>query len=308
MEFKIPFIVNSNSTAGARNRSSDGSSFEIFLDEALIVPPDAFNVFLIVQEAQVWNNVYNIQQGVNDKIRVVYDDGVLTTDNLLTIEPGLYDLAHLNQAVRRELANNGLDSNLLSLIADTASGKVVFQFNATGIQVDVSVPNNFSQVLGFDERLIPLAGPTTSEEEYVIGDRVAQFNNLEYFLIHSDLVSRGLRTNSIYNQSIAQIPITAPPGSLIVSEPRNPPQIPCNELIGTKRKLIRFFLTDDKNNLIDTNGEDWSARFVLHYTLPIVDAGVSQLTKMLEKAIVGGAMRVPRSTVSQVPQVPPWAS
>jgi hypothetical protein len=103
-------------------------------------------------------------------------------------------------------------------------------------------------------------------ESTTLSDNVAALNQIDYFLIHSDLVSRGVRINNTYNQTIAQVLITATPGSQIVSTPFNPPHSQAPELIGAKRSRISFWLTDQSNNLVNTNNENWSARLVVRYS------------------------------------------
>ena len=99
---------------------------------------------------------------------------------------------------------------------------------------------------------------------------VAEFNQVNYFLIHSNLTSKGIRFNNIYNQTIGQVLIDVAPGSQITSSPRNPAKIASQELAGTNRTNLRFWLTDDKNRSIDTNSEYWSARVVIRYFRPMV--------------------------------------
>jgi hypothetical protein len=99
---------------------------------------------------------------------------------------------------------------------------------------------------------------------------IASFNQVNYFLIHSDLTNRGIRFNNTYNQTIGQVLIDVPPGSQITSTPYNPARISAQELAGAKRSNLRFWLTDDKNRRIDTNGENWSARISIRFSRPYI--------------------------------------
>ena len=109
---------------------------------------------------------------------------------------------------------------------------------------------------------VNLTAPITN-----LGDKTANLNTLNYFLIGSSIVSQGIRFNSSYNQTIAQVLVDVAPGSQIVSQPFNPARCDASNLIGAKRTSLRFFLTDDKNKPVNTGGEYWSARIVISYSI-----------------------------------------
>ena len=268
IEYKLPFIFSSSVNSGAVNISADGSSFEILLDRPLIVPREAKNCYITVQNATAWWNIYNIQLGINDEIDIEYFDGVLTVNFTAVMEPGLYDLDHLTAELGRQFLLNSVPQDLFVLVPDQASQKSVIQFNYSGIQLDFTSGQTFRSLLGFDSRLVPLGGQTTGVQ-FEKSDIIASFNQIDYLLIHSDLVSRGIQINNTYTNTIAQLLINVAPGSQIVSNPFNPPEIPANELIAEKRKGIRFWLTDQDNNLVDTQGELFSCRLIIHYSLQI---------------------------------------
>lgn len=270
IEFKLPFIFSSSSNSGAQNISAEGSSFEVLLDRPLVVPREAKNCYITVQSVTAWWNIYNIQLGVNDRVDVEYFDGVLTVNFTLTVEPGLYDLDHLSAEIGRELLANNVPQDLFILVPDQATQKSVIQFNYSGVQLDFTIGQTFREILGFDSRLVPLAAQTTGVQ-YEKSDNIANFNQIDYLLIHSDLVSRGIRINDKYTNTIAQLLIDVAPGSQIVSNPFNPPYIPCSELVGEKRKNLRFWMTDQDNNLVDTQGELFSCRLIVHYSLKVDD-------------------------------------
>ena len=268
MEFKQSYIFSSDPAVGATNISADGSSFEILLEQPIVVPRNAKNCYITVQSATCWWNFFNVEFEVNDQIDVEYDDGINPVINAtITVEPGLYDLDHLSSELGREMLAAGLPQDLFVLVPDQASQKVVIQFNYSGVQLDTTIARNFATLIGFDERLIPLVATTGVQFEK--GDSVANFNVVEYILIHSDLVSRGIRINARYSNVIAQILIDKPIGSQLISTPQNPPAIAANELISEKRKNLRFWLTDQNDTLLNTRGELFSVRLVIHYSVPI---------------------------------------
>ena len=378
MSFVVPeeisMLVSSDPSAGASNRSADGSYFEVQLQDGLTVPKDALNVNVSVEEATVWWVVPNITTGVNDKFYITGPEELNVTDRLtlgypasaqysmtvvspnvstliilnlaagmptgdfvigdefrpndgpssgilytitgittdapnlknytvsgllegnipaitgdfsrvrpggtirnfvLTIDEGLYDLSGLNQALLRELENAGAqitDGNdnslpLLSLSPDDATQKVEIRFNYSTVSIDFTQPDTCREILGFNSNLY---GPYATVPFNLVAPNVAQFNQVNYFLIHSDLTNKGIRFNNDYNQTISQVLIDVAPGSQVVSKPFNPAKINAPELTGATRTNLRFWITDDKNRRINTNNEYWTARIVIHFLKPFV--------------------------------------
>jgi hypothetical protein len=150
---------------------------------------------------------------------------------------------------------------------DDATQKVQIRFNYNNVSIDFTQGDTFRDILGFDSLVY---GPYTSTPINILAPDVAAFNQVNYFLIHSDLTNKGIRFNNNYSQTVAQVLIDVPPGSQIVSRPFNPAKISTQELAGTNRTNLRFWLTDDENRRVNTNGEYWSARIVIDYLKPFV--------------------------------------
>lgn len=265
---EISLIVSSDTANGAINKSADGSTFEIQLQTPIDIPKEAKNVNITVEEATVWWTIPNIVSGENDLMRI---NGPNTSDVLtqfdITIPQGLYDISGLNAEINRLLETAGAKVSpnpLISLSANTSTQKVQIRYGYATVAIDFTIPQTPRLILGYDSSVYFVgSAPIT-----VSAPNVAQFNQVNYFLIHSDLVNQGLRFNNTYNQTIAQVLITVPPGSQIVSTPFNPPKSNAQELAGTKRRNLRFYLTDDRNRPVNTNTENWTARIVIHYLIP----------------------------------------
>ncbi len=273
MSFTVPeeisMIVSSDPNNGAVNRSSDGSYFEVQLQDGLKIPKDALNVNISVEEATIWWTVPNIITAENDKVYITGPDTLDVVQNyVLTIPQGLYDLSGINEAIARELEAQGAKIDpepLLTLSPDEATQKVQLRFNYATVSIDFTPNDTPRVILGFDAQVYsPI--PTNP----ILAPSVASFNRVNFFLIHSDMTNKGIRFNNNYNQTIAQVLIDVPPGSQIVSKPFNPAKVNAPELSGATRTNLRFWLTDDNNNRINTNNEYWSARIVIHWLQPFV--------------------------------------
>ena len=268
LEYHLPIVASSDPAAGAQNLSDDGSQFEVQLDTPIVIPKEAKNCVIRVLQAQVWWTIPNIVTGVNDQFRCTYDDGILEVTQQVTIPQGLYDLDALNQAIDVQLQAVGFPEGLFTLIADNATQKVIIQANdpyaTTGLRIDFTISNSIREILGFDSQLLPAGGNTTQQEQF-IGDNTANFNTVNSLLIHSDLTSRGILVNNTYNQSIVQVVPDVEVGSLITFRPFQPLRIPCPDLQGATRNSLRFWLTSEVNERVDTAGEYWNVNLEISY-------------------------------------------
>ncbi len=268
---EINLIASSDPANGATNISSDGSQFTVQLQDGIKIPKNAHNVHVSLQEATVWWVVPNIITGVNDKLYITApraSDDALTA-YVITLEQGLYDLTALNEAVLRELENAAAKTNpstVINILSDNATQKVEFRYNYVGIEIDFTQADTFRDILGFNSQTL---GPNATAPLIYLADNVAAFNTINSFLIHSDLVSRGIRLNNSYNQTLGQVLIDKAPGSQIVSTPFNPPKVSADELAGAIKSTLRFWLTDQANQPVNTNSEFWTGRVSIKYQYPV---------------------------------------
>lgn len=261
VEYQISLLVDSGVDEGALNVSADGSTFTINLETPITIPKEAKTCTVEVVQSTVWWVVPNITTGVNDNF--TYDDGVAPAYNF-QVEQGLYDLSSLELAIKSGIINAGGNPDDIDLIADNATQKVIMRLNRIGASVDFTIANSLRNLLGFNSAVI---GPTVSNPQDFLGDSEAAFNQVEYFLVHSDITNTGIRTNNSYTQTIGQVLITVPPGSQVVSTPFNPIRVAIPELIGSSRKKIRFYLTTQNNELVNTGGETWSSLILIRYVI-----------------------------------------
>lgn len=266
-EYKLPYIFSSDPNQGASNVSVTGDRFSVFFDRPIIVPEHAINVHIVVQEASIWNVVPNIIEGENNILYITHFDGVVSTPYVVNIPTGLYGLHDLDSAINRELVNLGAPTNLITLAGDSSTQKTVIQINVLPLEtisIDFTPSDTFRDILGFNSQVIP----PTSGPINIFSDNTANFNNIEYFLVSSSLISKGISLNNNYNSVIAQILIDKPSGQQIISTPFNPPEIPANELIGTRHNKIDFWVTDQASNPINLLNEIFSIRLIITYTIP----------------------------------------
>lgn len=257
IKYHLPILLSSSTAAGAINKSANGSSFSVSLEQPILIPKSAKYCWLVCQSAELWNTVPNILAGVNDKLYIDDSFGAL----VITIPEGLYSINLLNAEINRQIVESGRANDAIVIIGNNATQKTAIGVQEAGTQIDFTQSDTFREILGFESILIT----TTLTNEIVDATNVAQFNVIDYFILHTDLVSRGLRINNKYTQAVAQVLIESPPGDQIIHQPQNPPEIPAQELIGSKRNFINVWLTDQNNRRVSTAGENYAMRLVIYY-------------------------------------------
>lgn len=267
IKHEFSLLVSSNPLNGATNITLDGSSFQNNFDRPIIIPRQARNISIKGYEATVWWVIPNIIENENDAFRLTYFDGIISVQYDIQIPSGLYDVAQLDNAINRELVNAGAPNNLITILGDNSTQKTIIQINPLTpetVSIDFTIANSVRTILGFDSQVIPAQSGLVS----IFSDNPANFNTINFFLIHSDLVGRGLRIGNDYNNTIIRVPIDVPPGSQINFLPDNPVPIPANEIRGRVVNEAQFWLTDDSNRRVNTLGEYFSLTLVISYYMP----------------------------------------
>lgn len=253
----------SASTNGAVSVSSDGSTFVFEYDNinGISIPSNAFDCTVELTECSLWWVMPNILLNVNDKLYI--NDGL--ADYILQIPQGLYGVSELNNAISVELLDNALAGDLISIIGDEPTGKVILQINYADVTIDWSVgrTDTFRDMLGFDIQTI---GPSAGAQQ-IYADNTAVFNTINWFVIKSN-ITNGIPINGTYTGVLSKVNITnVMVGDQIVYEPMNPIPIESNKLIGSTIHSIQFTLANDNNVNVNTNGEPWGLTLIVKYNM-----------------------------------------
>jgi len=262
IKYHYPIIFNSSEASGAINKTDNGAAFAVSLERPILIPKEAVYCWIVCQEAEIWNTSPNIIEGVNDTMYV----SDLGGDYTIVVPEGLYDIPLLNAEINRQVQEAGRPNNEIVIFGNAATQKTIIQILTIGTSIDFNPSDTFRDILGFDPQVIENTGPDPNA--LFDADNIANFNQVDYYIIHTDLITHGIPTNNKKSQAVAQVLIEAPPGSQILHQPDNPPEIPANELIGNKKNLINCWLTNQDDVRISTAGEEWSFRLVLYYIVP----------------------------------------
>jgi len=257
-------IFSSATENSAINKSDDGSVFSVQLDYPIAFPGDSFDCTAEVVSASVWNTVPNISIALGNNKFYIFNGGDITL-HTVTLPNGLYSVSSLNSQISKTLVNQGLPSDLVILTGNQSTQRVVLTFSAIGSYADFTGANSCRGLLGFDSRNAPLA-PTTLVGQSEDGDAEARFNNIESFLIKTDLVNGNIPTNKDESQTVCLIPITSSTGDQIIFNPTNATRVDADNLRGLGRSYATFRLTDEKGRPAST-GEDYSLQILFRYSV-----------------------------------------
>lgn len=243
-----------------------GSRFNFQLNPPFTLPLGTKRATLSIPASTIWWTIPNVSMGKNNVFYIRGPDVNNTVkDYQVVIKQGLYSLSQLETTILASLEDQKsqiLPQPLFNFFPDSATGKVVIRLNYTTVVVTFFDNSPFN-LLGFDN--LPPNNIITGAIINNLAPNVANFNPVDSFLIHSSLVREGLPVNDIRSSVVSQVHIDVPPGSQIVTNSFRPPIIDASNLIGEKTTQIEMWLTDSKNNPVDTNGEHWSARIAIEY-------------------------------------------
>lgn len=284
---QFDILVSSNPVLGANNVRNNGGTFTVnFEDNGLDIPSNAENVSLQVINSELWYNEPNVITGVNDQLDFGYQDtGGALIESTITFDEGLYLVDDIQLALERGVSDlvaaGTLTDNIfkdgklrIQFGADNPRSRVSLDFtidgsNTYGMSCNFSSARSIGKLLGFTNPPLQPITPSATETHF-IGDQNPQFNTFNYYLLQSNIVSKGMRIGPTFDTIIAKILVQAKPNSQIMYSPTIPALIDASSLKGSNRRDYTFTLLDDKKNVINTRGEFWSAQIRISYDQPYV--------------------------------------
>lgn len=256
-------IFSSDPSNGAQQITPDGSTFAVELENnGLNIPKNAVNCNIEVINSELWWNIPNIVIGKNANFAYIQASGIT---KVAVIPTGLYSVSQLNSSINIAVVAETGDVNAFVLNPNSATGKIEITFKNALDTIDFSYTQSFNELLGFEEQKYSSPGAGGS----IVGPNIAQFSQVSYFLIQSDITTQGLLFNGTYDNIIAKVLITSQPGSQILYQPTNPTLINADNLIADRRRRYQFSLLTNKKERANTNGEYWSVQLRISYYMPI---------------------------------------
>lgn len=270
-------FFSSSTDLGAINKDNNGSRFSVSMRKPISVPKGAVDVKLECISANIWFTTPNIEDIYNNNhVYLFYDDGLGNTGTFdLEIPKGLYSISQLNTTIQTLLSQeqipgstNRFPCNSIVFSGNTATQRVTISLLQNLVFItdnnDPLYPNNIAYTLGFDG---PNPLVATFSGQTFTAQSVARLNRINSYLLHSDIVKNGISVNSKQANILTEIQLDVQPGKLLTYRPYLPYKLDGNHLIESDRDLLTFWLTNEKNEYVDTNGEDFSFSLIVSYKI-----------------------------------------
>jgi len=279
MNHQISWFLSSNPALGAANLSRNGSYFDVFLQEAFRIPENAFNTTVEMQSAVVWNQGFNIIDGVNN---VLTYTKALAGIRQVIIPPGNYDLHTFSGTVERLLLP---DVPAQSLSFQQKGGFVemfirVVDINNYIAQVEFNQPLSPNGELGFLPLVYVTTNTSSGDETTYTGQEAGPIiDGHRTWILSSSLCTRGVRINDVFLSALQTITFAqTPPNSQYVFTPPKPLVVP-TDLSQTTISTVTSYLTDARTGTpVDTQEQYWSYVAVLRFIIPLVIPRVIEQT------------------------------
>ena len=272
----LTYFFSSSEALGAQNKDNNGSRFQVKLDRPISIPNNAVDVSIEVTSANIWFTTPNIDSVFeNNRLYVGYQsaDGFDVFD--LEIPKGLYSVTTLNHTIEHLImaqtipyTSDKFPCNSIVLSADTATQRVRVQLGSNmSIVTDPSYSDNIANTLGFDGPN-PVGPPAYNGEPFT-APSVARLNKINAYLLHGDLVKNGIQVNNTQANILTEIQLNVSAGKLLTYRPYLPYKLDGAHLKYGSRDLLTFWLTNELNEYIDMNEEDYSFSVTITYKIDV---------------------------------------
>lgn len=273
----LTYFFSSSVALGAQNKDKNGSRFQVKLDRPIGIPTNAVDVSIEVTSANIWFTSPNIDSEYkNNRLHVgfTFPNGGGFQEFVLIIPKGLYSVGSLNQTIEHLLCATMIPGGggyfapgTIVLSADTATQKVKVQVGpGVSILTDSSIYiDNVARTLGFDGPT-PI-GPSQYPGEVFTAGAVARLNRINAYLLHGDIVKNGIQVNNTQASILTEIQLDVSAGKLLTYRPYLPYKLDGSHLKYGQRDLLTFWLTNELNEYMDMNDEDYSFALTISYTV-----------------------------------------
>lgn len=262
-----------------------GTASEVTLSPPFVIPQTATSVSVRLRSSYIWNTFLNVTAETGNRLTILDVQTSIMWD--FYFPDGQYNVDSLFDYFTRESKQRGApwisvaqgNTMLLRFDADNAVQKIVFTNNTPGRTFRIKWDGGYEtsqtetiwKLLGFEKKSsTDLLGPgqdTSFYGSYAYGSTQAAFNTVNGVLIKCNLITRGIRVNGEYVSVLAQVPITAGPGELMVYEPQMQSMSEPSLFGGVSIQKVSVQICDDLGNPASTPGNPWLVTIDISYDL-----------------------------------------
>jgi len=225
--------------------SGNTSNFVTCHNSILLDPKKEYEAALL--SLDIYNSIPNITKGKNNVFKYSIDNGV--TWKTIAFNTGAYELAAINDEIKRQLIANGDDDEAITLTTNVSRLTSIVIIENQAYKIDFGVSNSIGSILGFGAVVI---GHGYNESPNIVD--IMQVNSI---LVNIDIIM-GSYVNGSPSPAIYSFYPNVAPGYKIVERPN--PSLIYYPLSRHDISRMRVWLTDQNGNLVDTRGETITIR------------------------------------------------
>jgi hypothetical protein len=197
---------------------------------------------------ETYNSIPNISVGKNNIFK--YYNG--ESWNVISLNTGAYELAAINNEIKRQLIANGDSDSAISITANVSGLTSIVSIENPSYKVDFGVENSIGPVLGFE--------PVEIGYGYNESPNIVDIMQINSIIVNIDIIM-GSYINGLPSPAIYSFYPNVAPGYKIVERPN--PSLIFYPLSRHDIRRIRVWLTDQNGNLVDLRGERITVRICI---------------------------------------------
>lgn len=252
MGFKTHVILEVDSRERTSGTAGD---FHIVLNHTIDLNRKR-QYFCRLENIKLPTSFYNIHS-LNNTFKVIEDPAGTPDPISITIPEGNYTESELRSTVAALLNAATLNVNTYAITFDTITGKMTITSDTTEFLVNsITNGSTANRLFGFvDSQYTSVSRVLTSVSHVELSAR-------RFLTIHTNLGSNNLYSKQHLKNIGTQIPITVGRSSIQFTDNHNGVMVKLESRHNIKD--IQFSVRDSANTIVDFNGVDWSAEFVLY--------------------------------------------
>lgn len=205
---------------------------------------------------------YNIESTHN---KFVFSDSG-GTDRTITISEGNYTAAAFATALENAMTSAGADN--YTVTANTTTAKYEIKSDSSPFILKFgtdSITKRLGLKMGYTDDTYSGAG---AGSPYISNNIFNMSPSENYYIVSNTIHGQDIAqfiNGSLYNV-IASIPLNGAFGDLLIREPSDYVKIPISDgQNGQKITQLDFSLIDERGELVELNGIDWSMEIIIYY-------------------------------------------
>jgi hypothetical protein len=257
--------------------SGETTDFITYLSPSIHLDPNE-NYEAALLSIDLYNSIPNITEE-NNKFKYSADNG--TTWKIITLDKGSYELAAINDEIKRQMILNGDYDNTnnefyINITANVSELKCIVDITNISYIVDFTVENSIGPTLGFQSVVI-YYGYNKSQD-------IVDITKVNSVLVNVDIIS-GCYVNGTLSPAIYSFnPNKVSPGYKIDERPN--PSLTYYPISRLSINSIRVWLTDQDNNPIDLRADRVTVKLYIREVKNVKQAIIKAIKELKAENIL----------------------